>query len=117
MRWTHDGQAIVFRCPAGGKSQTLQVTLDGDEPQPLAEVAGGSHMSFSPDGSSIMDVVGHKALWVSPLRLGSPSKVFEFDEPDVRIDYPVWSPDGHWVLFDRFRPQGGNVWLLEGVEA
>jgi Tol biopolymer transport system component len=117
MRWTHDGRAIVFRCPAGGKSQTLQVTLDGDEPQPLAEVAGGSHMSFSPDGSSIMDVVGHKALWVSPLRSGSPGKVFEFDDPDVRIDYPVWSPDGHRVLFDRFRPQGGNIWLLEGVEA
>jgi hypothetical protein len=30
-------------------------------------------------------------------------------------DYPVWSPDGRWVLFDRFR--GGNIWLLEGVEA
>ena len=63
-----------------------------------------------------MDVVGHKALWVSPLRSGSPDKIFEFDDPDVRINYPVWSPDGHWVLFDRFRPQGGNIWLLEGVE-
>jgi Tol biopolymer transport system component len=116
MRWTKDGQAIIFRSPAGGRPQTLQVTLDGAEPQPLAEVAGGSHMSFSPDGSRIMDVVGHKALWVSPLHSGTPRKVFEFDDSDVRIDYPVWSPDGHWVLFDRFRPQGGNIWLLEGVE-
>jgi hypothetical protein len=73
-------------------------------------------MSFSPDGSRIMDVVGHKALWVSPLRSGSPGKVFEFDDPDVRIDYPVWFPDGRWVLFDRFRPRGGNINLLEGVE-
>jgi hypothetical protein len=42
--------------------------------------------------------------------------VFEFDDPDARIDYPVWSPDGRWVLFDRFRPQGGDIWLMENLE-
>jgi Tol biopolymer transport system component len=56
-----------------------------------------------------MDVAGHKVLWVSPLDGGSPEKVFEFDDPDARIDYPVWSPDGQWILFDRFRPQGGDI--------
>jgi len=25
----------------------------------------------------------------------------------------VWSPDGFWLLFDRFVPQGGNVWMVE----
>ncbi len=34
----------------------------------------------------------------------------------LRIDYPVWSPDGKWVLFDRFRPQGAAIWLLAGHE-
>jgi hypothetical protein len=48
---------------------------------------------------------------------GSPGRVFEFDHPDVRINYPVWSPDGRSVLFDRFRPSGGNICLLEGVKA
>ena len=42
--------------------------------------------------------------------------VFEFPDPDVRIDYPVWSGDGRWILFDRFRPQGGDIWMMEGVE-
>jgi hypothetical protein len=32
------------------------------------------------------------------------------------IDYPVWSPTGGWVLFDRFRPQGGDIWSLEQVD-
>jgi hypothetical protein len=27
-----------------------------------------------------------------------------------------WSPDGNWVLFDRVEPQGGDIWLLEGLE-
>ena len=116
LRWSPGGDAIVFRCPGGGTPKTLQVGIEGGEPEPLAEVAGGSHMSFSPDYSRIMDVIGHKTLWVSPLREGKPEKVFEFDDPDVRIDYPVWSPDGRWVLFDRFRPKGGDIWMIENFE-
>ena len=45
----------------------MRVGLDGGDPQPTAEVAGGAHMSFSPDGSLIADVVGHKTVWISPL--------------------------------------------------
>jgi hypothetical protein len=76
-------------------------------------------MSFSPDFRRILDVVAHKALWVSPVSTGgggAPEKMFEFEDPDVRIDYPVWSPDGRWVLFDRFRPQGGDIWMMERFE-
>jgi len=116
MRWTRDGQTIVFKCPCGGKPQVLQVSAGGGEARPFAEVSGGSHMSFSPDYSRIMDVVGHKVLWVSPIKGGKPQKVFEFDDPDVRIDYPVWSPDGRWILFDRFKPQGGDIWVIQGLE-
>ena len=116
LRWSQSGDAVIFRCPASGSPQTMQIRLDNSEPEPLAEVVGGSHMSFSPDYSRIMDVISHKTLWVSPLDGGKPEKVFDFDDPDVRIDYPVWSPDGHWILFDRFRPQGGDIWMMENFE-
>jgi hypothetical protein len=71
-------------------------------------------MSLSPGESLMMDVLGHRTLWCSPLRDGAPRKVFEFDDAESRIDYPVWSPDGRWILFDRFQPQGGDVWAVEG---
>ena len=116
LRWTKDGGAVVFRCPGGGKPESMEVPLDGAEPRALPEVTGGSHMSFSPDGALILDVLAHRTLWVSPLLMGRPVQVFAFDDPEVRIDYPVWSPDGRWVLFDRFRPQGAAIWLLEGIE-
>jgi Tol biopolymer transport system component len=117
LRWTADGSGVVFRCPCGGKAQTMKVGLDGADPQPTAEVSGGAHMSFSPDRSFIIDVVGHKTVWVSPLDGGGkPYQVFAFDDPDSRIDYPVWSPDGKELLFDRFRPQGGDIWLMEDFE-
>jgi Tol biopolymer transport system component len=116
IRWQPDGEAIIFRSPGGGNPATMKVSLDGKEPETLPNIAGGSHMSFSPDYSRVMDVLGHKTLWVSPLNGDSPERVFEFDDPDVRIDYPVWSPDGNWVLFDRFKPQGGDIWMMESFE-
>jgi Tol biopolymer transport system component len=117
LRWSRDGTRVTFRCPCGGKPQTYQVPLSGDDPVPLnSEIVGGAHMSFSPDYSLLMDVVGHKTLWVSPAASGKPAKVYEFPDGESRIDYPVWSPDGKWVLFDRFRPQGGDIWMLKNFE-
>jgi len=117
LRWTSDSQFVFFRCPCGGKPQTFRVPSIGGDPAPLnPEIKGGSHMSFSPDFSLIMDVQGHKTLWASPVVTGTPTKFFEFPDSAIRIDYPVWSPDGKWVLFDRFRPQGGEIWAIENFE-
>jgi Tol biopolymer transport system component len=114
LRWSRESDRVFYRAP-GNPSRTKRIALDGTDPEAVAEVAGGAHISFSPDYSRIMDVVAHKTLWVSPLHGGSPEKVFEFEDPDSRIDYPVWSPDGTRVLFDRFRPQGSDIWMMEGL--
>ena len=87
------------------------------DPERLPDVSSGYHMSFSPDRTLILDAIGHKSMWVHPMDGGAPRKIFEFDDPDIRIDYPVWSPDGNWVLFDRVAPQGGDIWLLEEIAA
>jgi Tol biopolymer transport system component len=116
MRWLPAGDAIVFRSPSGADGELFVVPLEGGPPASFAVVRGGSHISFSPDREAIMDVVGHKVLWVSHLSGGEPSMVFEFENPDVRIDYPVWSPDGGWLLFDHFEPQGGDIWVMTNFE-
>jgi Tol biopolymer transport system component len=111
LRWSGDGTRIFFRCPSA--RATMTISIDGGEAEPVGEVIGGAHMSHSPDQSMIMDVLNHRTLWCSPLNGDSPRKVFEFDDADSRIDYPVWSPDGRWILFDRFQPHGGDVWTVE----
>ena len=116
MRWSAEGKDVFFRCTCSGKSAVMRVSVKGGDAQSLAEIMGGSHMSFSPNHARMMDVVGHRVLWVSPIKGGKPGKVYEFPDADVRIDYPVWSPDGKWILFDRFLPQGGDIWAMSGVE-
>ena len=108
--WAADGRSVIFRPGSGGKAAERLTVADGSL-TPL-EIRGGSHMSFAPGDTLIGDVVDHRQLWVSPLG-GKPYTTFAFDDPDVRIDYPVWSPDGKWILFDRLKPAGGDIWLIE----
>lgn len=110
MRWLPDG-FIYFRSPSHGM---MRISPAGGAPK-LFSKNGGAHISFSPDASRFIDVIGHKILWLYGTD-GSEQQLFTFDDPDVRIDYPVWSPDGRWLLFDRFRPEGGDIWMAEGIE-
>ena len=117
LRWTSDGRSVVFRAEATTPSQIVRVSVEDGSLTRLPDVLSGGHMSFSPDQSMIMDVRGHKVVWVYPVNGQAPYQVFEFPDADARIDYPVWSPDGRWVLFDRASPRGGDLWVLEGLGA
>jgi Tol biopolymer transport system component/predicted Ser/Thr protein kinase len=115
MRWTPDGERVVFASPSGESGQLFQVAVAGGDPDAFAVIKGTSHISFSPAFDAIIDVSGHKKIWYSPLGEGEFVEVFEFDDPDVRIDYPVWSPDGRWLVFDRLEHSGGDIWFLENL--
>ena len=115
LQWSADGTRVIARQTGAGPTGLATLVrlpvVDGPV-EPYGEVAGGSHFSTSPDHTRVIDVVGHSALWLSRPGAAAPVKLFAFGEPDARIDYPQWSPDGRAVLFDRFQPQGGDVWLL-----
>ncbi|MGH7548533.1 MAG: TolB family protein [Gemmatimonadales bacterium] len=115
MRWSADGRWVICRAEPAGRIQIHRVSVETGRLERLPDVASGGHMSFSPDRSRIMDVRDHKVLWVYPLRGDAPQRVFEFPNPEIRIDYTVWSPDGRSVLFDRATLRGGDIWTLEGL--
>jgi TolB protein len=114
LRWTSDSRAVTFRSASPSPIHIFRVHLKDGSLEPLPEISSGGHMSFSPDGGIAMDVRGHKTLWAYPLDGRPAYKVFEFADLKVRIDYPMWSPDGRWVIFDRVSPRGGDLWMLEG---
>jgi TolB protein len=113
LRFTPDGRSIVFRAETGAQIQIYSVSVDDGALTRMPDVASGAHMSFSPSRSFILDVKGHKALWIFPVNGRPGQQIFAFPNPEIRIDYPTWSPDGHWVLFDRAAPKGGDLWLSE----
>jgi hypothetical protein len=104
----------VFRGESERQMQIYRVDIESGDLTPLPPVMSGGHMSFSPSQSLIMDVTSHKALWAHPIDGRRPYRVYQFADPDVRIDYPRWSPDGRWIMFDRVAPRGGDLWALEG---
>lgn len=108
--WTPDSRSLLVKVPGEG---ARQVFLDGSPSRELPEIRSAAHMSLSPDGRLIIDVEGHRTLNVAPVDGGPPRRAFEFEDSDVRIDYPTWSPDGEWVIFDRHRPTAGDIWLLD----
>jgi len=113
VRWSKDGKSLVYRAESGTQTRIMRVRVEDGSLTPMPEIQSGGHMSWSPDQSLIMDVRGHRSLFVYPVDGSPPRRVFEFPTPDARIDYPVWSPDGRQLLFDRAAPRGGDVWVMD----
>ena len=117
MRWDEDSSAVIHRVPGDSTTNLYRQPIDGSEAVPLPEVTGGGfHVSYSPDRALILDVTGHKTIWSFPTDGSKRARVFEFEDPGIRIDYPVWSPDGRWLVFDRADYQGADIWLLGGLK-
>jgi Tol biopolymer transport system component len=114
LMWLYDSDRIVFNSPSREGSRVLIASVSDGSFEEIS-IKGGSHMSKSPDERIFMDVTGHKTLWASPIGGGEIVKIFEFDDPDYRIDYPRWSPDGRNVMFDLVTPRGGDIWVIEGM--
>jgi serine/threonine-protein kinase len=113
VRWSKDGRSLIYRAESGTQTRIMRVTVEDGSLTPMPEVLSGGHMSWSPDQSLIMDVRGHRTLFAYPVDGSPPRRVFEFPTSDARIDYPVWSPDGRQLLFDRAAPRGGDVWVMD----
>jgi serine/threonine-protein kinase len=114
VAWTGDGRAVVFRGEQDRQMQIYRADLESGTLTPMPPVHSGGHMSFSPSHSLIMDVNSHKVLWAHPVAGGEPYQVYQFPDPDVRIDYPRWAPNGRSIVFDRAAPRGADLWTLEG---
>jgi len=93
LRWSRDGARVTFRWSCGGKPRRTRCRSAVTTLLRLnSEIVGGAHMSFSPDYSLLMDVVGHKTLWVSPVSTGKPVKVYGFPDGQVASTIPCGPP-------------------------
>jgi len=86
--------AHIYRIPAsGGKAECLTQN---------SGVALNYHPRYSPDGKSIAfisDRGGQDNLWLMDADGGHPRAVF--DDKDIRVRQPAWTPDGQYILVRR----------------
>jgi serine/threonine-protein kinase len=113
LYWTADGSAIILRTAERTESRIVRMALADGALTELPIREAGGHLSFSPSEQVMMDAPGHRRLRAYPVDGRPPYDVYAFANPDVRLDYPVWSPDGRWVLFDRAEPRGADLWTLD----
>ena len=110
-----DGAQIAFRSERDGGGIYVVPTLGGQPPKLLAKY--GRRPRYSPDGKWIAYWVGSLGIghltgrgsgtiYVVPSNGGPPQEV----QPQfAAARYPVWSPDGKWILFVGSREPTSNV--------
>jgi Tol biopolymer transport system component len=111
---SRDGRTLLF----SGRGRDLwTMPLDGTaKPTPITalERRGAFHSSLSPDGSQVAFVSssgGTGTIWVQRV---DGSGLRQLTRGDAPASWPVWTPDGQWIVFGsaaamwRVRSQGGE---------
>ena len=123
--WSPDGSKLAFTSDKGGVGNVWTVDADGgemtrvtaDEDSVSLRAAGGSIVSWSPDGewiafSSVRSgVEGSEGdIRVVPAAGGPSRAVTSGPEDDF---FPSWSPDGEWIAFaSDDRSGNADVWVV-----
>ena len=107
-----DGSQIAFRSKRDPDGIYLVPALGG-EPRLLAP--HGRNPRYSPDGKWIVYWIGDRhansRIGIVPAT-GGATRQLEFRRPElIAARYPVWSPDGGWLLF-----MGQYDWWVASVE-
>ncbi len=99
--WSPNGDRIAFLVYEGQASSVWSVPVDRNTGKPAAPpqrvsvttVRTGGHISFSPDGRSILAVVGRGKLIAIPATGGTERTIV--DEEKFSVRDPAWSADGN----------------------
>src|SRR5262249_38293381 len=103
--WSPDGRVLVYSGPDIGTTFPVKSTgAGGGTPAPKLPLTGGArHLSFMPDGRSLVVLrgeIGHKDLWLVDLESGAERQLTHFDANfDVR-DFDI-SPDGREIVVEQ----------------
>lgn len=106
VAWHPDGQSLVFLadCKGDENTQLYRVRLNGDEPEPLTEMAAVQYTTalgdpFSPDGRRLAyagndRVPADQDVLIRDLASGEIRRVYA---GGGRVHAGWWSPDGNWL--------------------
>jgi eukaryotic-like serine/threonine-protein kinase len=109
--WTfvsRDGRTMLFNSPASGSRNLWNAPVDRGAPiRQITTVPGDaiSHSSLSPDGTRVAFASiasGHSDIWTQRVDGSDLRQVTNDEQAD---SWPVWSPDGDWIVYQTYRDQ------------
>ncbi|WP_321478342.1 winged helix-turn-helix domain-containing protein [uncultured Paludibaculum sp.] len=111
--WSRDGRELSTICHDGGRLQVCFTSLDGVLRKVPVDVRPNSWARISPDGGKIamqrMAGDGRASIWVDDVPGGHARSI----TPDnVSIGFPLWAPDGRWVVGEIRTGTDTNLALL-----
>jgi Tol biopolymer transport system component/tRNA A-37 threonylcarbamoyl transferase component Bud32 len=119
--WSPDGNRLTFVRRKAGEAEALAiVSLDGSEMRTI--LAGDAIYPFlgrpawSPDGKTIAVARSRggdsREIWLVPVD-GAPATEFTHGSGGTSSDMPVFSADGHGLVFRSNRGGSWNIWYME----
>jgi serine/threonine protein kinase len=120
---SRDGRTVLFNSPWSGSRNLWTMPVAGGERRQVTSLPESaiSHSSLSPDGKRlafVSNATGDSKIWTQNI---DGSDLRQLTNGSRTDGWPVWSPDGQWIVFNSI-PNGGTneTWRIrpngEGAE-
>jgi serine/threonine protein kinase len=109
LSWYPDSTRMLISWPPSpaAKMGLWVMPIVGGNPRQLSDE--GWSASVSPDGSQIVFIKAAMfgetggELWLMRADGSDPRRIISSADDGTSFSSPVWSPDGHWIAYDKFR--------------
>jgi Tol biopolymer transport system component len=112
---SRDGRTLLYRSRASGTGNLWMTPVDGLTPaRQITNMPGDviGHHSLSPDGTHVTFVStasGQSDIWIQHV---DGSDLRQLTDDEAADSWPIWSPDGQWVVYQTFRGTRREEWRV-----